>query len=466
MSAPRSVIAVLALLATTLAMPAAGQGVPVQRPNPRAPRIPRDSARQTPPRDSARSGADTSRGRGGETHDGPKQRSNAAPAERIPGSVRYRVTLNGFTALRQSYDHPLQIDGKGDELYAAAWVAEVDTASPEVAKHWVVRSRTMGDRNGFANRVKMGSASPLGGVRTGDKYPIPAPWQRKGGLAGDSLPMVLWEGDMLPGRSAVVITPTLWEWDDNPEIFAYWVVSRGAVLERLTSAEVLPSIVANKTWFPLDLGSPGFVVRTNMSGDARDRPIGLDVGDGATSVGFATPKPVGPYEVIARAAHPIVEHILEGTRRTQELADAYSPILAAIMRRARNFAEPVEKGMATFIHLPWNSADAELVREGLRQAEAVRMQGSAGGAASAVKPPPALNQLLQIMRSVQRSQAQRDNLFFFEQTLVLTPEAIEAAMTYASTAGGRPPGTLDVSYADYGPLQGRYILHLQVERVP
>lgn len=465
MSAPRSVIAVLAVLTSTLSLSAAGQGVPVQRPTPRVPRVPRDSAHPIPPRDSARAGADTSRGRGVETHDGPKQRSNTAPAERIPGSVRYRVTLNGFTALRQTYDHPLQIDGKGDEVYAAAWVAEVDTASPELAKHWVVRTRTMGDQNGFANRVRMGSASPLGGVRTGDKFPIPAPWQRKGGLAGDSLPMVLWEGDLVPGRSAVVITPTLWEWDDNPEIFAYWVVSRGAVLERLTSAEVLLSIVANKSWFPLDLGSPGFVVRTNMSGDARDRPIGLDVGEGATSVGFATPKPVGPYEVIAGAAHPIVERILEGTRRGKELAGAYSGILAAIMRRARDFAEPVSRGMATFIHLPWTSDDAELVREGLRQAEAVRMQGSNANAAPP-RPPSALNQLLGIMRSVQRRQSQRDNLFFFEQTLVLTPEAIEAAMTYASTAGGRPPGTLDVSYADSAPLQGRYILHLQLERIP
>ncbi|HEY0997021.1 MAG TPA: hypothetical protein VGD77_13595 [Gemmatimonadaceae bacterium] len=462
MFASRSVIAVLAVLATTLPTPASGQGVPVQRPTPRAPRVPRDTARTIPPRDSARVGADTSRGRGGETHDGPKQRSNSAPAERIPGSVRYRVTLNGFTALRQTFDHPLQIDGKGDELYAAAWVAEVDTASPDMAKHWVVRSRTMGDQNGFPNRVKMGSA-PGGGIRTGDKYPTPAPWQRKGGLAGDSLPMVLWEGDLVPGRSAVIITPTLWEWDDNPEIFAYWVVSRGAALEKLVAPEVLPSLVANKSWFPLDLGSPGFVVRTNMSGDARDRPIGLDRGDGATGVGFATPTPIGPLEMIAGKAHPIAERILEGTRRADDMADAYSPILAAILRRARDFADPVTRGLATRIHLPWTASDAELVREGLRQAEMVRMQSANGG------PPPrpgALNQLLAMMRSAERSAAASNNLFFFEQTLVLTPEAIEAALTYASRAGGRAPGSLDVSYADYAQLQGRYILHLQLERIP
>jgi len=57
-------------------------------------------------------------------------------------------------------------------------------------------------------------------------------------------------------------------------------------------------------------------------------------------------------------------------------------------------------------------------------------------------------------------------LFFIEQTIVLTPAAIEEALRTAPATGARPRGTIDVTYTDHGPLQGRYVMRLLVERIP
>src|SRR5687768_15439699 len=39
---------------------------------------------------------------------------------------RFRVTLTGFTVHRPTHDNPLQTDGKGDEVYVLAEVAQYD----------------------------------------------------------------------------------------------------------------------------------------------------------------------------------------------------------------------------------------------------------------------------------------------------------------------------------------------------
>ncbi|HEX4935821.1 MAG TPA: hypothetical protein VFV33_21725, partial [Gemmatimonadaceae bacterium] len=345
----------------------------------------------------------TKAGTGGVVTSGPKL---SPPTATTPGVVtapgRYRVTLNGFTVLRQTYDNPIQTDGKGDEIYFAGWVAVIDTASPMMVQHYVVQSREVGDRNGYTYRVRAGSASQLGGIRTGDKFPA-TPTQRAGPVSPDSLPMLLWEGELVPGRSAVVVTPTVWEWDHNPELFAYWVVSRGAMLDRVMKPEVLLASINNRSWFPLDLGSPGLVVHTNMFADNRDRPIGLELGRPAPEASFVAPQPADrpPGGSLLGA---IAETILRFTDRAQPLAQKYSPLLAKLMETAGRVAQFAATASRK-TPLPYDAADASLARGAMS-----RFLEQSGGAGMLARPK-SLQSLQGALRSVVRDYTAREVYF-------------------------------------------------------
>ena len=68
----------------------------------------------------------------------------------------------------------------------------------EVQAPGTSRSQVVGDTNGFAYRVKAGSAGDRGGIKTGDGFPDSTPRVRRGAIARGRPPMMLWEGD--PGR--------------------------------------------------------------------------------------------------------------------------------------------------------------------------------------------------------------------------------------------------------------------------
>lgn len=488
----RRLSAVAVLLARRVALPALALGafsgtpevssaqerVPVTKP---PLRDPRDTGVTRIPRDTG-GGVRSPRLPGQATDSGVVRRppvsttpaSTSAILAADPGAVRYRVTLNGFTANRQSNDTPFQTDGKGDEIYFATWVAVLDTAAERMAEHWIVRSREMGDVNGFAKRVKMGGASDRGGIRTGDRHPSPAPFHRVGRSAADSLPMVLWEGALVPGRSAVVLTPTVWEWDDDPELFGYWAVSRGVALDWITRPELLLAAIVNPRFFPIDVGSPGFHVESNMWADARDRPIGLvpgrpqsrassvapKTGAGAGARPLGTPITTGSITPAALlpAALPIVRAIFQYVDAMSDAAEQmWGNVLSQLLaRQSPVFA--ANAGTVRKLPLPW---DADAARAS-RQAMLANVERIAQDPASASQP---FTNLAESAAHVARDLT-ATKLFFREQTLVLSPEALENAIRNAPRAGGRPPGIIDVSYHDHGRLQGVYTLHLQVERLP
>ncbi|MFL5402470.1 MAG: hypothetical protein ACJ8BF_06595 [Gemmatimonadales bacterium] len=151
----------------------------------------------------------------------PKAQLNLTPDNITAG--RYRVTLNGFTVNRESWDNMFETDGKRDEVYLAADVVKYDKAAATPPDERVVKTITIGDANGFPDRLAAGSASGAGGLMTGNSFPNqPDPWNRHGNLSFDRLPLLLWEGNLLQGQSVVVITPTVWEWDGEPRVFNWW----------------------------------------------------------------------------------------------------------------------------------------------------------------------------------------------------------------------------------------------------
>lgn len=213
----------------------------------------------------------------------------AAPGE----SGRFRVTLTGFAVNRQSNDNILEADGKGDEVYLLADVAQYDnyfqysqydrlnrtpSVLPLVAplatyNDLIIRrgrmtrgsftSNVMGDVNnhGSPSRIQAGSASSLGGLRTGDRFPTNEPWNLTGAPRPDQPPMLLWEGELRKGQDLVVVIPTIWEWDGgNPPLRAQFTQD---VTRFLTD-----QVYTNHT----------FTAETFMGGDAfgaGDRPVGM-----------------------------------------------------------------------------------------------------------------------------------------------------------------------------------------------
>jgi hypothetical protein len=208
-------------------------------------------------------------------------------------AVRFRVTLTGFTVNNQTEDNVLEMDGKGDEVYVLTEVAQYDSylQKPNTLPGAIIRlgdndslrgngyltdrrslvSVLMGDVNNQNNpaRIQAGSASTLGGLRTGDRFPTNEPWRMSGPPSANRLPMSLWEGE-LRGRDLVVIVPTIWEWDGGnqqlrtqftEEIDRYFVPTsfdpfRGVIWGGLTGVDTFGAgdrpigMLANKFWFP------------------------------------------------------------------------------------------------------------------------------------------------------------------------------------------------------------------------
>lgn len=140
--------------------------------------------------------------------------------------ARYRVTINGFRVNAETFDNPAQVDGKRDEIYAQATVQEYEQGVG-TAPAKTVRTVTHGDNNhskwstsgapGY--RVKAGSASERGGLKTGDAFPSAEPWQRASATNYDfTFPLLVWEGMLIEGFRSVAITPVLYEDDEVKEL--------------------------------------------------------------------------------------------------------------------------------------------------------------------------------------------------------------------------------------------------------
>ncbi|NAZ76447.1 hypothetical protein GTQ99_13635 [Kineococcus sp. T13] len=146
-------------------------------------------------------------------------------------AARYRVTINGFWCHNETWDDAFNWDGKHDEVVLAVNVRDVDADGQTLRTPLDSESELLGDTHHLPNRVKAGSASPAGGIVSGDKFPTPRPWQRSAGELNTSRvpPYVVWEGDLPPGERMVLLTPTVWEWDPGAGFWDGWLEWQVAV---------------------------------------------------------------------------------------------------------------------------------------------------------------------------------------------------------------------------------------------
>jgi len=109
---------------------------------------------------------------------------------------RFRLTARGFRVVRQSYDDMLERDGRGDEIYIRGDVF-------------------MFDQNG-GSELPSRQTVKIANMFTGGSYPTADPARGRGGQPlPDDLPLTLWEGELTQQADAVVIVPSIWEWDGD-----------------------------------------------------------------------------------------------------------------------------------------------------------------------------------------------------------------------------------------------------------
>jgi hypothetical protein len=193
-------------------------------------------------------------------------------------SGRFRVIANGFTVHQQTFDHALQVDGKGDEVYIDADVRVVDaTGKTLLASH--ATSRQMGDTNGFRQRVQAGSASDKGGLLSGDSFPTNPARPASGVLTADQPPMLLIEVDLVQGQNAVAVTPSMWEWDGPQSLFNTWVdaiAANGSAIAQGVATVITGAAPPGPVVQGIDKGIPALkALLDSIIGVAADRPIGM-----------------------------------------------------------------------------------------------------------------------------------------------------------------------------------------------
>ena len=197
-----------------------------------------------------------------------------------PGTqrARFRVTLTGFSAHHQTVDNLFNADGWGDEVYIDSNVWTIERTRG-VVSHTNRRSIVMGDVSVYPPRVRAGTASARGGIRTGDNVPNAEPWTLSTNkLEDDRLPMRIWEGELVQGangaENAAIIMPTIWEWDGPDQLARRWdsLVSSSF---RPPNISLLSPVIETNLRFGGDSGVGLADAAINLGGLGADRPIGL-----------------------------------------------------------------------------------------------------------------------------------------------------------------------------------------------
>jgi len=215
---------------------------------------------------------------------GPPGASESSGRGRKPGGRRgrYRITINGFTVHQETRDDAFQWDGKRDEVYVTAQVVVVDK-NRRVRRSAVVETKVMGDTNGHNGRIRAGSASREGGIRTGDDVPGPEPWRLRGTPRGDRLPLAVWQGELVEGENSVVVIPVLWEHDGVRSAYQGWRNVTGRMIEKIATKDVLRRILNARNKLLFDLAElriqeyHELFIPQRILGDKMDRPIGLQM---------------------------------------------------------------------------------------------------------------------------------------------------------------------------------------------
>lgn len=198
----------------------------------------------------------------------PAASSPAAPA---PASSRYLVSVTGLRAYQASVDDVLSRDGRGDEVYVAAYVRRYNRLTGELAESTNRESATYGDVANFgAQRFQAGSSSGTGGIQDGDSIPDGAlVATRSAPVQEIAYPWKLWDGTLTDSTDVLIITPSLWEQDTKRTLYDLWKQQQLDLNSALLIAPSVQQQIAQKTFGALVSGASGTGGGTAVGGQLR-----------------------------------------------------------------------------------------------------------------------------------------------------------------------------------------------------
>jgi hypothetical protein len=207
---------------------------------------------------------------------------------------RFRVTINGFACHRPTFDDARQTDGVDDEIFVQADMQLYDISGHTSGVRSAV-SAVIGDTNGFPSRVRGGSGHSIfggnGGFHENDTFPAGGrPWERHSDPARDRPPLLVWEGELRQSQNALLIIPSIWEWDGDVSLEANRYIAALASVwrSREIRERILRAISTRATGDArFTVGGPAFRrlfdevrVSKRFPGDPKNRPIGMTEGGG------------------------------------------------------------------------------------------------------------------------------------------------------------------------------------------
>jgi hypothetical protein len=204
--------------------------------------------------------------------------------------------MTGLWCAKATQDDPLDRDGHGDEIYAAAFVRKYDRTTTQNLLSYNRQTRVYGDSN-QSDRIQAGTQTALGGIRAMDSIPNNATADRRVAPQDNSyFPYKLWGGTLTDGAEALIISPSIWESDGVPNLFYQWNAKQNIVSSSIFLDTKVQDQIASRKFGPLTLGATvgtsgdvasgagtfGDIVLAlagippiNMLTSGLDRPIGL-----------------------------------------------------------------------------------------------------------------------------------------------------------------------------------------------
>ena len=168
-------------------------------------------------------------------------------------------------------------DGKGDEIYASAYIRHYDRNSfNELETGSLRKTMPYGDINKFPERVKAGHASNTGGIGGGDSIPDSASVDRRQPASQHVFPFELYNGQLANGVDA-------WEYDgdsgtDYNDFFLAWAQHQQSMNASIFRDPLVQSQISNNSFGPVilaNLASPPDQFRYGPINNRRDQPIGM-----------------------------------------------------------------------------------------------------------------------------------------------------------------------------------------------
>jgi len=142
-------------------------------------------------------------------------------------SGRFRLSVERFEAIATAGEDILRSDGRGNEIYIATQVNEYRDGGPGQSNQLptlrMMRTPTFGDVQNFPGRIAAGSASATGGIQPGDGYPAAVQYVNQLQPATtNNLPFLLWEGDLSEVDGFVILSPAIWESDEDDRLLPFY----------------------------------------------------------------------------------------------------------------------------------------------------------------------------------------------------------------------------------------------------